>query len=241
MFGITGVGADEITVYNYWCLEKGYARWSGPPDGSAAWLKRAQGWLNVMYKDVMLSMLIYTFATLAFFMMGAAVLYPQKLVPGGANEMITTLARMYTDTLGPWAMYGFLIGAVAVLGSTLWAAVPSQARMYANFFAVAGAFQWSDMKSRLRWVKGWTVALPIIWGSSSLFFKSPVQMVQIGGIMTGVFLIGVVAAAWYLRNTETDKRLHGAGLFNAILIISTVALILLGLYTAAQQFGFKIG
>ena len=26
MFGITGVGSDEITSYNYWCIEKGYAR-----------------------------------------------------------------------------------------------------------------------------------------------------------------------------------------------------------------------
>ncbi|MDP8949244.1 MAG: Nramp family divalent metal transporter, partial [Actinomycetota bacterium] len=34
MFGITGVGADEITYYTYWCVEKGYARWAGPPDGS---------------------------------------------------------------------------------------------------------------------------------------------------------------------------------------------------------------
>ncbi|MGR3934119.1 hypothetical protein [Streptomyces sp. BRA346] len=34
MFGITGVGADEMTTYTYWCLEKGYARWTGPDDGT---------------------------------------------------------------------------------------------------------------------------------------------------------------------------------------------------------------
>ena len=240
-FGITGVGADEITVYNYWCIEKGYARWSGPPDGSKEWLTRAQGWLSVMYKDVVISMVIYTFATVAFFIMGAAVLHPQGKVPGGANEMITTLAKMYTDTLGPWAMYGYLIGAIAVLGSTLWAAVPSQARMYANFFAVVGAFDWANMKARLNWVKGWTVALPIIWGLSSLYFKSPVFMVQIGGVMTAVFLIGVVAAAWYLRGTETDKRLHGSTTFNTILVISTIALAVLAVYSFLNVFGFKIG
>ena len=47
--------------------------------------------------------------------------------------MISTLARMYTDTLGAWAMWLFLIGAIAVLGSTLWASVPSHARMYTDF------------------------------------------------------------------------------------------------------------
>jgi Mn2+/Fe2+ NRAMP family transporter len=36
MFGITGVGADEITFYTYWCAEKGYARYVGPNDGSEA-------------------------------------------------------------------------------------------------------------------------------------------------------------------------------------------------------------
>ena len=241
VFGITGVGADEITFYNYWCIEKGYARWVGPNDGSEAWKKRAKGWIDVMYKDIFVSFIIYTFATTAFFLMGAAVLYKQKLVPGGTNEMITTLARMYTDTLGPWAMWGYLIGAIAVLGSTLWAAVPSQARMYVNFLATIGFLDWNNSKTRLTWLKVFTVALPIIWACSSLFFKSPVLMVQIGGVMTGVFLLGVLAATWYLRTKETDKDLFGGLLFNLLLIISSIGIGLLGIYTVLQQFGFKIG
>lgn len=43
MFGITGVGADEMTTYTYWCLEKGYARYTGPNDGSAERARRAHG------------------------------------------------------------------------------------------------------------------------------------------------------------------------------------------------------
>ncbi|MHB0870378.1 MAG: Nramp family divalent metal transporter [Chloroflexota bacterium] len=242
MFGITGVGADEITFYNYWCIEKGYARWVGPNDGSEAWRKRARGWIDVMYKDASVSLVIYTFATLAFFIMGAAVLNPQKLVPGGANEMITTLARMYTDTLGPWAMYGFLIGAIAVLGSTLWAAVPSQARMYTNFFATIGVLDWRNPTQRMRWLKAWTIALPIIWALSSLYFKSPVLMVQIGGIMTAVFLVGVVVAVWYLRTKETDRELYGRSPFNLLLIISSIAIGFLGIYSLVSTLGiFKIG
>lgn len=241
MFGITGVGADEITFYNYWCIEKGYARYTGPNDGTAAWRARAKGWIDVMYKDVTVSLIIYTFATAAFFIMGAAVLHPQKLVPGGANEMITTLARMYTDSLGQWAMVGFLVGAIAVLGSTLWAAVPSQARMYVNFLAVVGVLDWKDPHVRMKWLRAFTIALPIIWALSSLYFKSPVLMVQIGGVMTGVFLVGVVAATWYLRSTETDPELQGKGAFNLLLTASTIAIVFLGVYTVLQQFGIKIG
>jgi hypothetical protein len=45
MFGLTGVGAGEITAYTYWCVEKGYAAWTGPNDGSDAWAERARGWI----------------------------------------------------------------------------------------------------------------------------------------------------------------------------------------------------
>ena len=236
MFGITGVGADELTFYTYWCVEKGYARYVGPADGSEAWARRAKGWISVMYKDAFVSWAIYTFGTLAFFIMGAAVLQPQGLVPKG-NEMITTLSRMYTDTLGAWASVLFLIGAIAVLGSTLWAAVPSWARMYANFLSVVGFIDWQNTESRLRWIRIFTVALPLLWAVIYLTIQSPVIMVQIGGVMTGVFLLGAVAAVWYLRQNETDPRIHGGGLFNAVLVISSIAIILLGVYTVLKVFG----
>jgi Mn2+/Fe2+ NRAMP family transporter len=236
MFGITGVGADEITMYNYWCIEKGYARWVGPNDGSEAWVRRARGWTRVMYKDALLSMAVYTFATVAFFLMGAAVLNRQGLVPRG-NEMIVTLARMYTDSLGAWAMWGFLVGAVAVLGSTLWASVPSHSRMYANWLSTVGVFDWGDARARLRWVRGFGIALPIIWGGSSLLLQQPVLMVQIGGVMTGVFLLAVLVATWYLRHTETDPRLHGGRFATTMLVLSTLAIGALGIYTALSTMG----
>jgi Mn2+/Fe2+ NRAMP family transporter len=241
MFGITGVGADEITMYNYWCIEKGYARWVGPNDGSEAWVRRARGWTRVMYKDALLSMAVYTFATVAFFIMGAAVLNRQGLVPRG-NEMIVTLARMYTDSLGPWAMWFFLVGAVAVLGSTLWASVPSHSRMYANWMSTVGVFDWKDAQARLRWVRVFGVLLPIIWGGSSLLLQQPVLMVQIGGVMTGVFLLAVLVATWYLRRTETDPRLYGGPFATILLIVSTVAIGTLGIYTALSTLGLlRIG
>ena len=187
MFGITGVGADELTFYTYWCVEKGYA----------------------------------------FFLMGAAVLNPQGLVPQG-NEMITALSRMYTDTLGDWAGILFLLGAIAVLGSTLWAAVPSWSRMYVNLFAVMGMLDWHDPAQRLRWIRGFTIGLPLVWGLAYLFVRSPVLMIQIGGAATGVFLLAAVVAVWHLRQTETDPAIRGGSAFNALLAVSSVAIVLLG-------------
>ena len=236
MFGITVVGADEMTYYTYWCLEKGYGRWVGPNDGSEEWKKRANGWIKVMYKDAFLSWIIYTIATMAFFIMGAAVLNPQGLIPEG-NDMITTLSRMYTDVLGEWAGIGFLIGAIAALGSTLWVTTASFPRMYANFLSIVGVFDWRNEEARLRWFRFFTVLNPIVWGLVYLFIQSPVIMVQIGGVVTGIFLLAVVVAVWYLRRTEVDRDLYGGGLFNTLLVISSIAIVLLGVYTGLNAFG----
>ena len=236
MFGITGVGADEITFYTYWCVEKGYARWVGPNDGSEAWVRRANGWIRVMYKDAILSWVIYTFGTLAFYLMGAAVLPPQGLVPQG-NTLITTLSRMYTDTMGEWASVIFLLGAIAVLGSTMWAAIPSWARMYTNLLATFGVLDWQDPVVRLKWIRFFTVLLPVLWAVIYLTIQSPVIMVQIAGVMTGIFLIGVVWAVYWLRQNETDPRLHGGRGFAVFLAVSSVAIALLGIYSLLDVVG----
>jgi Mn2+/Fe2+ NRAMP family transporter len=240
MFGLTGVSVDEISSYPYWCIEKGYARWVGPNDGSADWERRARGWIRVMYKDALLSWVVYTVTTMAFFIMGAAILHPQGIVPEG-NEMITTLSRLYTDTLGDWASILFLIGAIAVLGSTLWAATPAWSRMYANLLSCAGVFDWRDPVERTRWIRVFTVALPVIWGIVYLFIQSPVIMILVGGVMSGVFLLAAVVAVWYLRRTETDPRLHGGGPYTVALVISSVAIGLVGIYSVLKVLGLSIG
>ena len=65
-FGIIGVGAAELVMYPYWCIEKGYARMTGAADGSHAWRERARGWMRVLQCDAWLSAVVYTFATVAF-------------------------------------------------------------------------------------------------------------------------------------------------------------------------------
>ena len=93
-FGITGVGASELFAYPYWCIEKGYARNAGPRADDEAWADRARGWTRVMQLDAWFSMVVFTVATVAFYLLGAAVLHPQGLDPKGP-EMIPTLSRMY--------------------------------------------------------------------------------------------------------------------------------------------------
>ena len=75
-FGITGVGGDEIIYYNYWCIEKGYASHTGKRNDSPEWVARARGWINVMHWDAVISMIVYTVVTAAFYLLGAAVSAP---------------------------------------------------------------------------------------------------------------------------------------------------------------------
>src|ERR1044071_7772951 len=95
VFGITGIGASEFFMYPYWCVEKGYARFTGRADGTAAWKSRAEGWVRVMEMDAAPSIVIYTIATLAFYLLGAGVLHGMGVMPA-SGEMIKVLSNMYT-------------------------------------------------------------------------------------------------------------------------------------------------
>ncbi|QFU88596.1 Nramp family divalent metal transporter [Amycolatopsis sp. YIM 10] len=240
MFGSTGVGADEMTTYTYWCIEKGYARWTGPADGSAERDRRAEGWLKVMRLDVAVSWLVCTLCTLSFYVIGAAVLNPQQLVPQG-NAMITTLSRMYTDTIGPWAEVVFLVGAIAVLFSTNVGSTASVPRLWTNTLGVLGVLNWRDPAVRRRTIRVLTFCFPPLWASFFLFIQSPVLMVQIGGIGSGVFLIAVVIAVWYLRSREPDKRFRPNPLITGALVVSSLAIMALGAYSALEVFGVSLG
>ena len=239
-FGITGVGADEMTTYTYWCLEKGYARWTGPDDGTEERARRAEGWLKVMRLDVAVGWFICTLCTLSFYVIGAAVLHPQKLVPED-NEVITTLSRMYTDTMGPWAQYLFLAGATAVLFSTLVGSTASVPRLWTNTLGLIGVIDWKNVRVRQRTVRILTCTLPFLWASSFLYFQSPVLMVQIGGIGGGVFLLAVVVAVWYMRGTGVDKRYRGSPWLTVALAVSSAAIAFLGVYGVLEVFGISGG
>jgi Mn2+/Fe2+ NRAMP family transporter len=240
MFGITGVGSDEMTTYTYWCLEKGYARWTGPDDGTEERAQRAEGWLRVMRLDVLVSWAVCTLCTLSFYVIGASVLHPQGLVPKG-NGMIVTLSRIYTDTMGPWAHYVFLAGATGVLGSTFIASTASVPRLWANTLGLLGVIDWNDLKVRKRTIRLLTVVLPPLWAAFFLFMQEPVLMVQIGGVAGGIFLVAVVIAVWRLRLTEVDRRFRSSLVINAAFVISSLAIATLGVCTVLETFGIEIG
>ncbi|GAA2607600.1 Nramp family divalent metal transporter [Streptomyces axinellae] len=240
VFGITGVGADEMTTYTYWCMEKGYARWTGPDDGSEERARRAEGWIKVMRLDTLTGLAVCVLCTLSFYTIGAAVLNPQHLVPEG-NQMITTLSRIYTDTMGPWAEYLFLIGAFAVLFSTLIGSTASVPRLWTNTLGLLGVIDWTDVRARTRTIRLLTWILPLVWACFFLWIQSPVLMVQVGGIGGGVFLLAVVVAVWRLRYTGVPKRFRANPWLTAALVLSSVAILCVGVYGILETLGVVTG
>ena len=232
-FGITGVGGDEIMYYNYWCIEKGYAAYTGPNDGSEAWAERAKGWFDVMYLDAVLSMVIYTIVTAAFYLLGAAVLHRGGNVPEG-YEMVEVLSRIFTETLGPWAKNLFLVGAFFVLYSTLFTATASWARVWGDAFGQLGwmRFNTPDHQRKAIGLLSWV--LPAVWCILFLFLQAPVMMVILGGIATSILLLLIVYVSLVFRYRELPASLSPSKLYDAFFWISVTSILIVSGYGVWQ-------
>lgn len=229
-FGLTGVSADEIISYPYWCLEKGYAAHTGPNDGSAEWASRARGWIRVMYVDAIASLLIYTTATAAFYVLGAAVLHGRGPVPEGSG-IIQALSGIYTETLGPGALGLFLTGAVTALYSTLFVSCASSTRMFTDAFAQFGLLDYADPVARKRWVAALAWILPLIWTTLFLYVRAPLFMLSLGGILLAALLLLVVFAAHHFRYQRLPHSLRPSRVYDIMLWASIAAILGVGLKT----------
>ena len=234
-FGLTGVGGDEILSYNYWCIEKGYARYAGSHEKSDEWSTRARGWIRVMYMDAFLSMIVYTLVTAAFFLLGASILYQRGDLPEG-YQMIETLSRIYTDSVGPAAKNIFLIGSFVVLFSTLFAALAIRTRVFSDLFGVVGWIDFSNVRLRLRTIRILAIVFPVLWTIAFLLIKLPVLMVTIGGIATFVMLFIVVIAGIWFRFSGAEKPVGPGVIYKIFLVISCVAIFLVGVYGILKLF-----
>ena len=228
-FGITGVASDEIIAYNYWCLEKGYAAYTGKNDGSEDWKRRAKGWIQVMYLDAVVAMVIYTLVTAAFYLLGASVLHGQQDIPEG-NAVIDTLANIYTQTLGSGVRNAYLIGAFFVLYSSVFATLAYWSRLFMDIFS---AFHWIDgenERTRSRGVALLAWIIPFLWILAYLYIQLPTFMVMLGGVVGSVLLLVVVAAGIVFRNQNRILKIQ-TGKFSEILFwLSVISIGWVGLY-----------
>jgi Mn2+/Fe2+ NRAMP family transporter len=227
-FGITGVASDEIIAYNYWCIEKGYAAYTGPYENTAEWRSRAEGWIRVMRMDALFAMIIYTLVTAAFYLLGASILHNSTNIPDGI-QLVSMLADIYTKTLGDGVKIFYLVGAFFVLFSSVFATLAYWTRLFSDIFGQFGWIDFSKFNARKRTVAILAWTLPVTWILAYYFIRLPTLMILSGGFVGSALLLLVCyAAVWfrYKKNSFMPKSITG----DVFLWISVVSIFILGTY-----------
>jgi Mn2+/Fe2+ NRAMP family transporter len=235
-FGLIGVGSSEIIMYPYWCLEKGYAKFTGPYQDTPEWHENAKGWIKVLKIDAWISLVVYTLATVAFYILGASILHRNELLPE-ENNLITTLGEMYVPVFGLWAKPVFYAGAIAVLYSTFFVAAAGNARVLADSFALIGIIK-KDAPTHEKWTKILSFAWPIAALVLFLFIQAPKSMIIWSGIAQAVMLPMLAFAALYFRYFKTPKKLKPAFIWDIFLIISALGMLIVAVWTLWSKWPF---
>lgn len=239
VFGVTGVGATELFYYPYWCLEKGYARYVGVADGSEAWNRRARGWIRVMHLDAWVSMVVFTISTVAFYLMGAAVLHESVLkgetkIPDG-SALIDTLATMYVGPFGAWTRILFLIGASAVLFKTLYLACAANSRLTTDFLVLAGAARSPSAEMRAKMIRRLCLVFPLVALTFFLIGKNPKLLVTIGGVGQAATLPMISCATLYFRYKKVHPAIRPWPITDALLWIAVISICVVAAYAVPTQ------
>lgn len=234
VFGVTGVGATELFYYPYWCLEKGYARYVGRFDGSEAWERRAKGWIRVMHLDAWVSMVVFTVSTVAFYMMGAAVLHPQGLHPTG-QKLIDTLSKMYVGPFGEWTRILFLIGAAAVLFKTLYLSCAANSRLVTDFLVLAGFSHSKSAEHRAMLIRRLCIVFPLVALTFFVIGRDPKLMVTVGGVGQAATLPMIACATVYFRYRKVNPALKPWRITDAMFWVAVVLICVVAAYAVPVQ------
>lgn len=209
VYGYTGVNSGETASYTYWCIEKGYPSFIGADHNDPDWLERARGWVKVLHMDVWATLAILTCATLPFFVLGAGVLHALGETPDGL-ETISILSNMFTQTLGPWALWLFGIGAFFILFSTTLASIGGGGRFLPDYLIELGIFPRDDLRLRIRMIRIYVCLVPALGLAFYLLIPNPVTLISIGAITSALFLPIQSGATLYLQAKHLDPRIRPA-------------------------------
>ena len=224
LMGALGVAANELFMYPYWILEKGYARELGDP-ASDGWTERARHWIRTIWLDAGLSTLLATLVTGAFFLLGAAVLHRQQIVPEGL-EVVDQISRVYTESYGAWSKWMFVIGAFCTLWSTLVVITAASGRMWADLFGSLGFLNTTNPHAVRRchqitqtvWVCGLVAAFLLI-------NEAPADLIIAGHFVLGAVMTPLLmfAICWMAFHTDRRVRMRRG---TAVALIASVLVIL---------------
>ena len=237
LVGGLGTTANELFMYPYWILEKGYADRLGDRH-SPGWKERANEWIRGLHLDTGFATLVATIVTAAFFLLGAAILHRQGIQPEGL-AVVKQISGVFTETYGPWSQNMFLFGGFCVLFSTLVVVTAATGRMWGDLLSSMGYVNRHDATS-LRRVHRITqtilligfAVVPLVLATMG-FGSQPAQLVVFGQFFVGAFstpllMLGIV---WIAFHTDREARMSRP---MAVMLLASVTVILIcvfyGLY-----------
>jgi manganese transport protein len=207
MYGYTGVNSGEIAAYTYWCVEKGYPKYIGANRDDPNWVERAKGWIKVLQTDVWATLIILTFATVPFFILGAGVLFESGAKPEGIDT-VRVLSGMFTETLGGWSVWVFALGAFFILFSTTISGVGAGGRVFPDY-AIEFGFANRQTIRRQLWTRVYVIAIPVL--AYVLYMVSaqrPILLIQISATFAAITLPIQSGATLFLQKRHMDPRVR---------------------------------
>lgn len=237
IIGAVGLSSTELVYYPYWCVEKGYARFTGPNEPTPEWEQRAKGWIRVMQLDCYFAFVIYTTTTIAFYFLGAAVLSKSGGGMPKKDQLIETLSSMYTETLGPWAYYVFIICSILVLFSTLFVSIASYGRLFPDCLGILGAIKFDTDDERRRWTRNFVIVFAIVFAAASQLPGKVEILIALGLIPVTLMLPVICFTALYVRFKKLDPRLRPSRLLDFWLLASCILIVTLTIYGLGKNVG----
>ncbi|MBT3427850.1 MAG: Nramp family divalent metal transporter [Gammaproteobacteria bacterium] len=218
-YGYTGVNSGEISSYTYWCIEKGYPGKIGINDGSEQWVSRAKGWLRIMHMDVWITLALLTCATIPFYFLGAGILHALGEVPSG-QQTIVILSQMFTETMGPWSLWIFAVGAFCILFSSCVAGVAAGGRYIPDYLIELGFLARNRLDIRRSIIRYYGLTVPFIGLLLYAGFQRPVLMVSIAACFGALMLPIQCGITIYLQKERLPKILLPSKFTQAFLYLT---------------------
>ncbi len=227
VFGVTGISANEVLTYTYWVRGKGYAAWSGPSD-SQGFLGRAEGWTKVMRSDLVAGAILVSIVTVAFYILGAGVLYAVGKVPGGFDA-IETISMIFTETVGGWTRPLFMVAAISILFTTYMVNTAGIARIVGDCLIKAKVIKAEDQMKRMAVRRVFTVLAPIAMLLLYYVVGNPTQLIMVGSFVLSLSVPVAAVIALILENKlkKEGNQLRFGGVGTIYLWMSAIAIIAL--------------
>ncbi|XZE53798.1 hypothetical protein SH139x_005567 [Planctomycetaceae bacterium SH139] len=198
---LVGVGSLELVLFPYWCQrhepEPSVNATNEQADRSSRW----KAWLHF---NTWTSISFTTLATLAFYLLGAAILPRWGLVPA-ANDLIRTLSAVLIPTLSSGLAHAWLALAILVLLSSLLVITAGQSHAFADWLRVTGIIG-EDTASVNRWQRRLCGVVPVLAILMLLTYPNPARLIGVGLFAQALMLPLLAIAALYFRYHQTGTK-----------------------------------